>query len=142
VTTGICPGHRVQSMTCSTLTPNHCPTCKVWYGTNSGEWFEISLPSEDDDGSAAEIATLKAELTAARETVERMAPVVAAAEAQNKAYEAKEEVRPSYGGARGISGDEDAYAKAREAYEIACADTCDALDTFRSTSKTQEPTSE
>jgi hypothetical protein len=196
VTTGICPGHRVQSMTCSTLTPNHCPTCKVWYGANSGERFEISLPSEDDDGSAAEIATLKAELTAARETVAKLEREKA--EAWEKVHEARDKADSrladeanidrlaAYLGAgfdeatprvivdevlgrlsaalarvaamepvvaaciaRAEANDAQEAAKSNGAFAEEFMRWCDAddelgrrVDTFRSTSKPQEPTSE
>lgn len=64
MSTAVCPGHRLQSMTGSATTPNYCNHCKVWWGTVDAKDIRAAylLPSEDDDGSATEIARLREEV--------------------------------------------------------------------------------
>lgn len=70
------------------------------------------------------------EATTLREEIAQMRPVVAAAEAQNVAYNAKEDARPDD---RSVDTEETAaYDRLLSAYEIACAETCDAVDEYRS----------
>lgn len=98
----------------------------------------VSLPSEDDDGSAAEIARLRAdnerlaaERDALAERCERMRAVVEAAERQNEAYDERDAKRAGHRGDHGPA-DPKGYDMACDKYDFACADTCDAVDVYRS----------
>ena len=78
MTTAVCPGHNYQSRTANAAMPYYCEACRVWWGLGVATVTIIPglLPSEDDDGSAAEIARLRSELETAlrswRSDVERL----------------------------------------------------------------------
>lgn len=46
MTTAVCPGHRLQSMTASADMPNYCDHCKVWWGAPVLYVTTITTPPE------------------------------------------------------------------------------------------------